>query len=148
MAAQLHFDGYYCFGPVAWQDWHAGVRMHGVQFHYTRYYADGSWLGCFRDHEFDFWEFAESVTPELFAKAKRGSAPRTADADPLCTAGFYDVDGDILTKVLEPSDWAGGMSWEFKYRILDDRLVSTNSDGSDRAELFRPKQLSRRVASP
>lgn len=142
MSHQLHFDGYYHHGPVAWEDWHAGVRMHGVQYHYTRYYPDGSWLGCYRDQEFDFWEFTESVTPELFADAKRGRAPRIADAEPLCTAGPYAVDGDILIKVLEAPD--GDMRWELKYRILDDRLVVVSSDGANRAELFQPKPLSPR----
>src|SRR4051812_44487680 len=129
MPVQLHFDGFYYSGPVPWEDWHAGVRMHGTRFHYTRYYSNGDWLGCYRDHDFDFWKFTESVTRELFADAKRDRAPRIADADPLCTAGSFTIDGDILTKVLAP-DWTGGMTWESKYQILDDRLLLTNPDGS------------------
>jgi hypothetical protein len=85
MPAQLHFDGFYYSGPVPWEDWHAGIRMHGTRFHYIRYYANGNWLGCYRDHDFDFWRFTESVTHELFADAKRDRAPRIADAD-LCVA--------------------------------------------------------------
>ncbi|MCA9176530.1 MAG: hypothetical protein KDB14_18710 [Planctomycetales bacterium] len=135
--AQLHFDGYYEMGPVAWEDWHAGVRMHGVRFHYTRYYPDGVWLSCYRDREFPFWEFTESVTPELLAAAKVDRAPRIGEGDPLCTAGAYVIEDDWLNKVFEPA-WTGGMTWESKYRIVDDRLLVPNPDGPDGAWLFRP----------
>src|SRR5687768_12964272 len=118
--AQVHFDGFYFSGPVRWEDWHAGVRMHGIHFHYMRYYANRDWLGCYRDHEFDFWRFTETITPELFADAKRDCAPRIGDADPLCTAGSYTIVGDVLTKVFAP-DWTGGKTWVSKYQILDDR---------------------------
>ena len=141
MPALLHFDGFYYSGPVRWEDWHAGVRMHGIRFHYKRYYANGDWLGCYRDHDFDFWKFTESITRELFADAKRDDAPRIADADPLCTAGSFTIDGNFLTEVLAP-DWTGGMTWEFKHQILDDRLLLTRPDGSIHALLFRPQPIS------
>ena len=138
--ASIHFDGYYFSGPIEWEDWHAGVRMHGINYHYTRYYPDGQWLHCYRDHDFAFWEFTQSVTPELFADAKRDAAPRIGDADPLCTAGEYSIAGDILTRVLAP-DWTVGQTWETQYRILDDRLVVPDCDGKTAALLFKPKPL-------
>jgi hypothetical protein len=137
---QLHFDGYYSSGPEPWENWHAGIRMHGIHFYYTRYYSTGEWLGCYRDRAFEFWPFTESITPQLFADAKRDCAPRISDADPLCTAGTYTIVGDILTKVLAP-DWTGGMTWESTYQILDDRLLIRNKDGLTATQLFHPKPL-------
>ena len=135
----LHFDGYYFTGPVAWEDWHAGVRMHGVYFHYTRYYPNGEYLSCYRDFDFVvFWEFSESVTPELFANAKRDHVPRIGDADPLCSAGDYSVADGILTETFAP-DWTGGQSWQSQFRILDDRLEKINGDGPSFSILFKPK---------
>ena len=138
MPTQLHFDGFYYSGRVPWEDWHAGVRMHGTCYHYTRYYANGNWLSCYRNQGFDFWGFTESITPELFADAKLDRAPRIEDSDPLCTAGSYKIVGDILTVVLAP-DWTGGMTWESTYQILDDRLLVRNQGDSVSAMLFRPQ---------
>lgn len=72
MSSLLHFHGFYATGPSEWEEWHAGVRMHGIRYHYTRYYRNGDWIHCYRDHEFDFWAFTETVTPELMARAKQG----------------------------------------------------------------------------
>jgi hypothetical protein len=138
MSAQVHFDGFYYTGPVPWEDWHAGVRMHGVHYHYMRYYPNGDWLHCYRSKEFDFWPFTASITPQLFADAKLDRAPRIADADPLCTAGTYFIDGDLLTEVFAP-DWTGGLTWEFKRQIIEDRLVGPNPNHAGRAWLFQPK---------
>ncbi|MBI1248262.1 hypothetical protein GC197_10550 [bacterium] len=141
MDINLLFDGYYYTGPREWEDWHAGVRMHGIRFSYIRYYPDGTWLSCYRDHEFAFWEFSESLSRELFADAMRDRAPRIADADPLCTAGKYSIDHDILTETLAP-DWTGGQTWNSRYRILVDRLVSVDDDASAVAWLFQPQPIS------
>lgn len=138
MTAQLHFDGFYYDGPAEWEDWHAGVRMHGTRFHFTRYYATGDYLYCYRDHEFDFWEFTQSVTPELFADAKRDRAPRIGDGDPLCTAGTYSIEGDILTRALAP-DWTGDMSWESQCQILEDRLILLTPNGAGSVSHFQPR---------
>lgn len=140
MSAPLHFDGFYYSGPATSEDWHAGVRMHRIRFHYTRYYANGDWLRCYRDNEFDFWDFTESVTPELFADAKKDLAPRIADADPLCTAGSYAIDGDVVTEVFAPA-WTGGQTWVSRYKILDDRLLPLASDEPDGVLLFQPKPI-------
>jgi hypothetical protein len=137
MSSQLHLDGFYQTGPVPWQDWHAGVRMHGVHFHYARYYPNGEWLRCYRDDEFEFWAFTESVTPDLLADGKRDRAPRIADADPLFTAGMYSIDGGILTEKFAP-DWTSGTTWEWRYRILDDRLVGEGPETAPVAWLFHP----------
>lgn len=123
MAAELHFDGFYHTGPAPWEDWHAGVRMHAIRFHYLRFYPNGDWLLCYRDHEFDFWEFTETIAQEVVERAKRDSAPRMADADPLCIAGSYKVDDGNITTLFAP-DWTGGMTWEMCYRIRQDHLIS------------------------
>lgn len=140
MPAQLHFDGFYATGPIPWEDWHAGVRMHGTHFHYSRYYPSGEWLRCCRDNSFDFWSFSESVTSRLLADAKRDRAPRIGDADPLCTAGSYTIVGDILSVDFSPES-AGGMAWQWQYLILDDRLVGKSSNVSKGVWLFHPKPL-------
>ena len=138
LPSQLHFDGFYQTGPAPWEDWHAGVRMHGIRYHYRRYYPSGDWVSCYRNNEFDFWAFTESMTLQLLVDAKRDRAPRIADADPLCTAGSYSIDGDLLTEVLAPAS-AAGLTWDFKRQILDDRLVDTNDNVSGRVWLFQPK---------
>lgn len=124
----LRFDGYYATGPVEWEDWHAGVRMHGIRFHFRRFYPNGEWLHCYRDEDFAFWEFTEAITPDLLADAKLDRAPRIEDADPLCDAGHYTVQNDVVTCVLAP-DWTGGETWEFRYRIAGDRLVPAEPIG-------------------
>jgi hypothetical protein len=139
----LRTDGYYCTGPAPWEEWHAGVRMHGIRYHFIRFYANGDWLGCCRDHGFDFWHFTEQVTEELFAAAKRDCAPRIGDEDPLCTAGVYTIeDGHVLRKLV--ASWAGRFEWTFYYRLTRDGLVQVDKDAlaqckarkAGRAEVF------------
>ena len=78
---------------------------------------------------------AETVNPDLFADARRGRAPHTGDYDPLCIAGTYAIKGGVLTMTFAP-DWTGGTTWEWTYRILEDRLVSAKSV---HALLFHPR---------
>ena len=59
--AIIHFDGFYYSGSIAWEDWHAGVRMHGERVHFRRYYPNRIWLGAYRDHTFDFWADSEQL---------------------------------------------------------------------------------------
>lgn len=30
--------------------------MHGIRYHYIRFYRFGKWLSCYRDKEIGFWE--------------------------------------------------------------------------------------------
>ena len=133
--ARLRFDGHYASGPVTWEEWHAGVRMQGTRYHYTRYYQNGDWVGCYRDHDFDFWAFTESMTPELLADAKQDRAPRIGDYDPLCTAGVYHISGDTVSRTLTPHGF-GGMAFTFKCRISGDRVLVPIEDGSEQAWPF------------
>lgn len=142
MTSELLFDGFYYSGPVEWEEWHAGVRMHGVRFHYCRYYQNGDWLHSYRDQAFDFWAFTESVTPELLALAKRGQAPQVGDADPLCTAGTYTIDNNTVLTVFSP-DWAGKRMWESRREIQERRLGAVDSKKASYAFFFeqRPERL-------
>ena len=101
--------------------------MHGTHYHFIRFYPNGDWLACYRDHDFDFWQFTEQVTEELFAAAKQDRAPRIGDADPLCTAGAYTVeDGHVFQKLV--AYWAGGFEWTSCYRLTRDGLVQVDKD--------------------
>jgi hypothetical protein len=122
MAATICADGFYQTGPKEWEEWHAGIRMYGIHFYYIRFYANGDWLRCYRDHAFDFWGFTETVMPELFALAKRDMAPKIGDYDPLCTAGTYTITDDIVTLRFMPRGIPGRLL-ETHFEIEEDRLV-------------------------
>ena len=122
MTAKLRFDGFYYSGPIAWEEWHAGVRMHGVRHHYYRYYPNGDWIHCYRDMAFDFWDFTESVTAELLTLAKSDRAPRVGDQDPLCTAGEYTIDKGILHEIFSPT-WVPGKTFKMKVEVLEDGIL-------------------------
>jgi len=125
VADTVLYDGFYASGPIEWEEWHAGVRMYGVRFHYMRYYSDGDWISCYRDHPFDFWAFTESVSSELLALAKRGRAPQVGDCDPSCFAGRFTVDKDTLIEFFSP-DMLGGRIQSSARKISEQRLVSVN----------------------
>lgn len=123
MTAKLLFDGFYASGPREWEEWHAGVRMHGVRFRYMRYYVNGDWMSCYRDHPFDFWVFTEAVTDDLFALAKRGRAPLVGDCDPSCSAGTFTVEKDTLIETIFP-DMLGGHIQNWNRKIVETELIS------------------------
>ncbi|MDP1977202.1 hypothetical protein [Undibacterium sp.] len=125
MTAKLLFDGFYASGPREWEEWHAGVRMHGVRFHYIRYYAIGNWISCYRDHAFDFWTFTENVTDNLWDLAKHGRAPEVGDCDPSCFAGTFTIDKDVLIESFSP-DMFGGRTQSWKRTIAETELISIN----------------------
>ena len=58
-------DGLYVSPPTPWEDWHAGVRMHGHSLHFWRFYPDLTFVKCAREHDFDFWALTESLTVDL-----------------------------------------------------------------------------------
>ena len=134
--ASILLDGYYATGPTESEDWYGGVRVVETVFHYLRFYDDGRYLHCYRDHDFAFWDFAESITADLFADAMRDRAPRIGDSDPMCLAGTFSVADQIVTRVLAP-DWTGGETWRWQYQIHDDRLAPLDSDAD--VMLFCPK---------
>ncbi len=108
MTDRLLFDGFYASERTEREEWHAGVCMRFVEWHYYRYFPNGDWISCYRPHPFDFWAFTEAVTPELLALAKRGNAPLIGDDDPLLWAGTYTIDDDILTENFTPDLIGGG----------------------------------------
>lgn len=130
----LRFDGLYFSGPREWEDWHAGVLMHGIHCHYFRYYPNRDWVHCYRDAEFDFWQFTKSVTPELFALAKNGRAPRIGDGDELLKAGTYTLENCILVETFAP-DWTGKTKWETHREVRDGELLGPNGS----TLLFEPR---------
>lgn len=120
------YDGFYASGPRKWEEWHAGVRMHGVRFYYMRYYANGDWVYSYRDQPFDFWAFTEAMTPDLLALAKRGSAPMIGDYDPSCSAGTFTIHRDTL---FESSSFEilRGQTRIYRRTIKGEKLVSVDS---------------------
>lgn len=125
----LSFDGFYATNPHQWEEWHAGVRMHGVRFHYVRYYPCGDWISCYRDHPFDFWAFTEAATPELWALAKRGIAPLIGDGDPSCQAGRFRIEGHTVIHLSKP-DMLGGSVHEWRQTIEAQQLVGADGSGA------------------
>ena len=125
VCALVLFDGFYASGAREWEEWHAGVRMHGVRFHYMRYYANGDWISCYRDHPFDFWAFTETVTDDLWGLAKRGLAPHVGDCDPSCSAGTFMVDKDNLIESFSP-DVLDGRTRSWNRTIAERKLTSFN----------------------
>lgn len=117
---QLHTHGYYVSAAVKSEDWHAGVLMHFIDWHYVRYYPDGEWISCYRSQPFDFWQFTESLTPELLALAKRGKLRNTGDQNPLCWAGIYTINHGELIETFTPEFMAG------KSRVTE-RFIRTYS---------------------
>lgn len=124
-SALVLVDGFYASGSQEWEEWHAGVRMHGIRFHYVRYYSNGDWISCYRDSPFDFWAFTESVTDDLLALAKRGCAPQIGDGDPSCSAGTFKVDKYTLIESFSP-DILGGRTLHSNRKIADRKLTSVN----------------------
>lgn len=122
MTFALRFNGFYATGPLEWEEWHAGVRMHEVRYHYLRYYRNGDWIHCYRDQPFEFWAFTETVTPKLLTLAKQGRAPKIGDDDPLCKAGQYTLDGDTLQEFFIPL-YAGGQVFKISRIIQEHGLI-------------------------
>lgn len=127
MKPELQFDGFYTPGPTEWEEWHAGVRMHEIHFHYARYYANGDWISCYRHHEFDFWQFTENMTPDMFTRAKQDRAPRNSDGDPLCIAGEFKQIGETVFQTVTPS-LLGGQTRTSRRTVLIDGLVDTDNN--------------------
>ncbi|MFZ6760668.1 hypothetical protein ACO0K9_25965 [Undibacterium sp. Ji50W] len=132
------YDGFYASGPRDWEEWHAGVRMYGVRFHYVRYYANGDWISCYRDQAFDFWAFTETATDDLLELAKRGRAPHVGDCDPSCSAGRFTVDKDTLTEFFAP-DILGGRIRSWNRTIAERKLISFNDGKIKFILLFSPR---------
>lgn len=133
----VHFDGYYCSRPVPWEDWHAGVRMHGERLHYRRFFPDGIWLGACREFPFAFWEGSEQLDTLAMESIKRGHGPRDSDANPLWVAGTYQEASGELVQSLCP-DAGGGHVWVSRFIVLDDRIVGPNTAPNPLVLLFRP----------
>ena len=123
----LRFDGHYATGPEPGDDWHAGVRMHGTHFHYVRFFGDATWLGCYRNEAFFFWEFTESISEDLYVDALNGKARQDSNGDPILQGGQWTQTNDRVTKILEPH-WSGGQKWEFGFQIHPDRLIADTDE--------------------
>ncbi len=78
--ATIHFDGFYYSRPIAWEEWHAGVRMHGGRVHFRRYYPNRIWLGAYRDNTFDFWSDSEQLIRMRQPIGEQGAAARDHQA--------------------------------------------------------------------
>lgn len=127
MKSELRFHGFYATGPVPWEDWHAGVRMHGIHFHYMRFYSDGTWFSCYRDEPFAFWQFNESVGTEWKIKlADGGGAKQLPCGDLEFQAGNYVVAGDQLL-LTERSKIAEDLKWEFAYHIRGTNVIPNDA---------------------
>lgn len=118
----IHFDGFYYSRSVAWEDWHAGVRMHGERIHYRRFYPNHIWLGAYRDKPFDFWSDSEQLDLNAIGTIQSGFGPIGKDASPLWIAGTYEIADKELIQSLAPESGSGYV-WVTKYTIMDDRVV-------------------------
>jgi hypothetical protein len=100
--SHLRTDGFYHSGPVNWEDWHAGVHIQEIHYHYLRFYPNGNWICCHRYvHDFAFWEFTETLLPDAIEKGKRDGTGLIDNGLELFTAGSYVVQGDSLTTRFE-----------------------------------------------
>ena len=134
MPAKLLLDGYYYSRLVPWEDWHAGVRMHGSRVHYRRYFPDFNWLGCYHDNPIEFWIQSQTLTREDLESVKNGHGRTNRDGHPMWIAGTYELDGDRLLERYAP-EIGGGYVWKREFLIVDDRIVGV---GGKFALLFKP----------
>lgn len=118
----IHFDGFYGSKPAQWEDWDAGVRMHGEHVHYPPFFPNQTWVSAYRDIPFDFWSHSNALDKTELDSIRRGRGPTDADANPLWIAGTFEVNGDELVQSMSP-DIGGGYVWVTRFAILQDRIV-------------------------
>lgn len=133
----IHFDGFYFSRSIPWEDWHAGVRLHGERIHYRRYYPNRIWLGAYRDNTFDFWSDSEKLDTNSVDAIRRGRGPCDEEANPLWIAGTYEIADEELIQSLAPES-GGGYEWVTKYMIMDDRVVGPLEGKNPMTLLFKP----------
>lgn len=138
--AAVHFDGYYCSNAIDWENWHAGVRMHGTHFHYRRFFANRNWLGSYRDTPCEFWTDSERFDAATIEDIKRGRGPTDKEANPLWIAGTYEIQDGKIIQSLAP-DFAGGYVWVTSFAIFDDRIVGPTREEKQMTLLFRPARI-------
>ncbi|MFO0976450.1 MAG: hypothetical protein U0996_08635 [Planctomycetaceae bacterium] len=138
--ANIHFDGFYYSRPIAWEAWHAGVRMHGERAHFRRYYPNRIWLGAYCDNTFDFWSDSEQLDSNAIGTIQCGRGPIDKEANPLWIAGTYEIADEKLIQSLSP-DSGGGYVWVTKYRIMDDRVVGPLEEENPMTLLFKPAPI-------
>ncbi|MBL8873522.1 MAG: hypothetical protein JNK90_27355 [Planctomycetaceae bacterium] len=135
--AIIHFDGFYYSRPIEWEDWHAGVRMHGEHVHFRRFYPNGIWLGACRDSTFDFWTDSEQLDSNTIGILQRGRGPTDGEANLLWIAGTYEIANERLIQSLAP-DCGGGYVWVTNYSIMDDRIVGPLEGENPLTLRFKP----------
>jgi hypothetical protein len=100
--SRFRTDGFYRSGPVNWKDWHAGVHMQEIHYHFWRFYLNGNWVCCHRyAPDFAFWAFTESLLPNAIEKGRRDGTPLIEGGLQLFIAGTYLVEGHFLTTRFE-----------------------------------------------
>jgi hypothetical protein len=97
----MRTDGYY-YGAVEWEDWHAGVHMRELHYHFWRFYPNGNWVCCHRyEPNFAFWPFTDDLSVDDIEKATRDGTHLIEGGLQLFVAGTYIVEGDIVTTCFE-----------------------------------------------
>lgn len=130
-------DGFYYSGPIQWEEWHAGVRMREVQYHFWRFYPDGNWVCCHRcTSEFDFWRFTETLGKDTIERAKVEGTRQIEDGLELFRVGTYSIESGILMTAFEwrvPLHPSGHQVFhtQMRWRILGDSLVPLQESDRD-----------------
>jgi hypothetical protein len=139
----LRTDGFYCSGPVEWEDWHAGVHMREMHYEFWRFFPNGTWVRCTRyESNFAFWEFTETLAPDTIEQGRRFGTGLTESGLELFTAGTYLVDGNIITTRFEwriPLHPTGEQVFhsEMRWTIHGDLLRSCDPEGNTQLRFVR-----------
>lgn len=111
--------------------------MHGTHFHYRRYFPNNSWLGAYRDRQFDFWADSERLDHAAREAIKRGIGPKDKEDNPLWIAGSYEIEESELVESFSP-DIGGGYVWTSRFSIMNDRIIGPATQMNPMTLLFKP----------